>query len=282
MPKAAGSLHCHQVAGSEDGLFDDRGATLLWTIQQLPALLELYIPFEGLRVDLPSPISNRYGLPQCKQLATLHSRSLTRLEVHMLNDTAEDNTLRLSGLPELRSVTLQGKIGLPTNIVLDAASFQGAPKLQALQLRFDEGLQFQDGTLQELAALTALTVEECGLRSVPANLASLSATLRVLDLSSNDHLQLDAAAVDSICGCSQLRTFDLYKRNVLEWREYLANDAWQELQQHMTRAGYVPAQLSLESVMQLMRLPVAFREQHGRDLHVILALSDYRASECWS
>ena len=198
----------------------------------------------------------------------------------MFGGPAEGNTLRLEGLPELRTLTLNGIIGVPANMIVNAASFRGAPKLQALRLRSDAGLEMQAGSLQQLTALTALTLEDCGLRSVPADLASLSATLCVLDLSNNDHLQVEAATVDSICGCSQLRTLALYKRDISEWQDDLAHSAWREIRRHTGETGYIPAQFSSESLAQLVRLPSAFRKQHGRDLDVILALSDYRAFGC--
>ena len=254
------------MAGSEDGLFDDRGAMLLETVQQLPVLADLTISFKGYTDSIVWPVSDYHGLPQCKELATLRSRSLTRLHLKMLGGPAEGNTLRLVGLPELRSCTLENIVGLPANIRIDATSFHGAPKLQALHLRFDEALQLQDGCLQQLTAVTALSLESCGLRSVPAGIASLSATLRTLDLSDNDHLQIDAAAVDSICECSQLQILSLYKGDLLEWGDDLGTTALDEVQQQIDKRGYVPSQFSSESVAQLMHLPIAFRRRHGRDL----------------
>ncbi len=252
------ALRAPQVAGSEDGLFDDRGAMLLETIQHLPALAELSISFKGYADSLVWPVSDAHGLPHCQQLAALHSRSLTRLDVQMRGGPVEGNTLRLVDLRELRSCTLRGFTGRPANICLDATSFQGAPKLQDLQL--------QDGSLQQLTALTALSLSGCGLRSVPAGVASFSATLCVLDLSDNGPLQVDAAAVDSLCGCSQLQILGLYKNDILEWKDVLGHAAWPVVQRQMDQQGYVPAQFSSESVVQLMRLPSVFRERHGRDL----------------
>ena len=254
------------MAGSQDGLFDDRGATLLDTVQQLPALANLTICFKGAARSLLKAIGDDHGLPECKQLAALRSRSLTRLDVQMLGGPAEGNTLRLIDVPELRSCTLRGLDGRRANICLDATSFQGAPKLQELHVLKDRTLQLQDGSLQQLTALTSLSLSGCGLRSVPAGVASFSATLCVLDLSDNGALQIDATAVNSICGCSRLQTLSLYKRDILDWKDGCGHAGWQEVQRQMDLRGFVPAQFSSESVVQLMRLPSVFRNRHGRDL----------------
>jgi len=271
------------VAAGEDGLFDDRGATLLWTIQRLPALLELDVSFRGYPDSVIAPISDEHGMPHCRQLAALHSRSLTRLDVKMIGgpDDIDGNTLRLVGLPELQSCTLKNSDGLPAHICIDAASFHGVPKLQALHIRFDEALQLQDGCLQQLTALTALSLKGCGLRTVPDSIAALSATLCVLDLSENDDLQIDAAGAERLLACSQLQALGLYKEDMSIWIDsILMTDARRDFRQLIDQRGYVPAQFSAESVAHLVRLPSAFQMRHGRNLVVHLTLSDYAASEC--
>jgi len=116
---------CMQVE-ARDVLFKDRAATLLWTVQRLPALKELDIlhwAWNGLR----EPVSDTNGLPRCQELAQLHSGSLTRLSVCMLDGPAEGNVLRLDGLPELQHCELiaLNESQTPLNIIVTAASFDG-------------------------------------------------------------------------------------------------------------------------------------------------------------
>ena len=112
-------------------LYDDRCAMLLRTIKHLPALARLDVHFDGDLGDMRHDPDECHGLPRCKELAKLHSRSLTQLRVCMLGGPEDRNTLRVAGLPELRSCALVGDAQLPElNLRLDAASFQGAPKLQ--------------------------------------------------------------------------------------------------------------------------------------------------------
>ena len=274
-------MGCAQVAAAEDGLFDDCGATVLWTIQRLPALLELDVSFRGYPDSVIAPISDEHGMPHCKQLAALHSRSLTRLDVKMISGPDDGNALRLIGLPELRSCTLNNSGGLPAHICIDSTSFHGVRKLQALRVRFDEALQLQAGCLQQLTALTALSLNGCGLRTVPDSIAALSATLCVLDLSENDDLQIDAAGAERLLQCGQLQALGMYKEDMSIWIEsILMTDGRRDFRQLIDQRGYVPAQFSPESVAQLVRLPSASRTRHGRSLDVHLTLSDYAASAC--
>ncbi len=167
------------------------------------------------------------------------------------------------------------------NVTIDAESFQGAPQLQSLRLYYDEGLQLQPGCFQHLTALTALALAGCGLRSVPAEVALLSATVCVLDLSCNDQLQVDAAAVATILCCSQLRTLGLYKPDISDWEHELPG-AWQQIQQHMQHQGYAPVQHSKQSLMHLLHLSDAFRAQHGRGLNVAVTEDQCERYLAWS
>ena len=94
-------------------LFEDRGETLLAAVGRLPALKALHITYHGVVQTLLAPVSDRNGLPRCEELASLHSRSLTRLSVGMLGDPEKADTLRLVGLPELRSCRLMTQPGVP-------------------------------------------------------------------------------------------------------------------------------------------------------------------------
>ncbi len=242
------------------------------TVPQLP-LRDLTIRYLDSQMGDGSP-TDGHGLPRCRELADLHSRSLTRLRVDVLSELDGDNTLRLSGLPQLRCCQLRNGVGLglrsPLSLCIDATSFRGAPQLESLRIRNDEGLQLQHGSLEALTRLTSLSLERCGLRSVPAGLAALGATLRVLDLDSNARLQLDEAGVAAILQCSRLTTLGLAKGCVRDWQYRLDSDAWQPIDQFLEDEGYAPAQFSVESIWHLMRLPAAFRERHSRDLTVWL------------
>ena len=197
------SCFCLQVTVSTV-LFEDCCTTLIWAVQQLPVLTFLDIHHDGTVDDVFAPVSDDNGLPHCQQLAALHSNSLTELRVCMLGAPPFDNMLRLVGLPKLQSLQLIGERYLPLNMRIDAASFQGAPMLEELYLAMDEGLELQPGSLVQLSALAALAMVGCGLRTVPEDVAFLCATLRRLDLSSNESLQIDDAGLASILHCSHL------------------------------------------------------------------------------
>ena len=130
----------------------------------------------------------------------------------------------------------------------------GAPQLQTLRMSFFDGLQLQPGSMHQLTALTSLALVSCGLQSVPADVALLSTTLRVLDLSGNDDLQIDDVAVDSIVSCSCLRVFGLLKATH-PW-DIACRQVWDQLEGR--RLAYTPAQLSMPSVTQLLNMSNVF------------------------
>ena len=72
-------------------LFQDRGVTLLRTVQMLPALTDLCIDYQGEVSKLRAPVSDSNGLPRCKELAELRSRSLTDLKVWMFGGPSQGN-----------------------------------------------------------------------------------------------------------------------------------------------------------------------------------------------
>lgn len=162
------------------------------------------------------------------------------------------------------------------NISINAASFAGAPRLQSLRLHFDAALRLQAGSLQQLTALTSLSLLECGLRSVPVEVASLSATLRVLDLSHNARLQLDVASVVTILRCGQLEKLGVYKPDIGVWND-MPPAVWPLLEQHMRQgAFYLPSPLCSQSVQNLLSLTDVFCAQHGHGLHVVVTECQYR------
>ena len=255
-------------------LFEDRGATLISAVQLLPDLADLDISCEYYEmVDVDAHASDGKGLPRCAELAGLHSRSLTRLSVFMLDGPAEGNTLRLSGLPQLQSCEIITGPDTPLHIRCDAARFQEVPQLRSLCVHNDVALDLQPRSLVRLTALTSLTLRGCGLRSVPADVASLSGTLRDLDLSNNDPMQIDDAAVASVVQCVQFRKLCVRKLPgdiLIRWRSKLSRNTWQPIERLIEEEGYCPAQWSEESVRLLVQLPSAFRARHGRDLRIIV------------
>ncbi len=231
-----------------DKLFQDHGETLLWTVQQLPALSDLVIGHDGDLANLESPVSDSYGLPRCAELAALHSRSLTRLKIRMLGGPEQGNMLRLCGLPQLHSCDISGHVEMPLNMHIDAASFEGCPRLKSLRVSSDEAFHLQHDSLAQLTALTSLTLARCGLRRVP-DVASVSATLRKLILSRNDRMQIDSVAMAGILQCSQLRTLDLCKHDIsARWQDKVG-DIWPAIAAHTNQEGYTPSQWSSESVI---------------------------------
>jgi len=259
-------VRCLQVIVDEI-YFEDRGRGLLRIIQRLPALTVFSIGFDGMQEDQEDPVGDTNGLPRCMELASMHSSSLTRLMLYMLARPAEENLLRLGRLPQLRVFELSGEPELPRNIRIDAASFSGVPQLQSLRLYFDVALQLQNGCLQQLTALTSLVLQGCGLETVPSVVASVSATLRVLDLSWNDPLQIDDMAVTDILACSRLTTIGLAKADIVEWQPQLG-DVWQRIMQHMEQEAYIPLQISVHTYRHLLQLPSAFCAMHGRLLDI--------------
>ncbi len=177
--------------------------------------------------------------------------------------------LRLLALPELRSCELHGSRDADACVQIDAASFQGAPQLQNLCLDFFWRLEMQDGSLAQLDALTSLTVIGCALKKMPTDVASLSHTLCVLDLSNNEDLQIDSVASEWIIQCSRLTNLGLCKPDMIgsSWGE-LVDDGWESIEQHMDYVGYTPSLWTSESVKQLVLLPSAFHMRHGRYLKI--------------
>ena len=147
-------------------------------------------------------------------------------------------------------------------------AFQGAPQLQCLIMRDKKLLQLQPGGLTQLTALTSLTLTNCGLQNVPVNIASLSTTLRELDVSHNARLQVDSAALARLMRCSRLNTLSLYKPDIGAWQCQLSDAVWQGIEQHINEEGYTPAQYSVQSLSHIVRLPSDFYKRYGRDLTV--------------
>ena len=249
--------------------FTDRGQALFWTAQWLPALLDLDISYEGNAEHFGRPRPGA-GLPRCAELAALRSRSLTRLRVCMLDGDEQDNFLRLSGLPELRSLELAGRPDWPLDVRIDSASFEGTPQLRSLCVRGDEALRLQECTLQRLTALTSLSLVGCGLQLVPLDVGLLADTLLQLDLSRNDPMELTDNGVVCIVHCSRLRTLNLHKPDkFVRWADKFGSN-WPSVQGYVVGEGYRPLTWKSKSIEQLVQLPSEFRARHGRDLDLRL------------
>jgi len=250
-------------------LFKDCARALFGTVQWLPALLDFDASYEGdakhFRRAYPG-----CGLPDCAELATVHSRSLTRLRVCMLGGPEEDNFLRLSGLPELRSLELAGRPDWPLNIRIDAESFEDTLQLQNMCVRDDEALHLQECVLQKLTALTSLSLVGCGLQSVPVDAALLADTLVELDLSNNEPMELTDNGVVIIVHCSRLQVLSLHKPDkFVKWADKFGIK-WPAVQGHMVGEGYRPLTWKHKSIEHLVQLPSLFRAKHGRDLDLRL------------
>jgi len=245
----------------DGALLASRGAPLFRTVQRLPALLDLDVDTEG---QVYAAVSAGNGLPRCEELALLHSRSLTRLSVSWLEGPEEGASLRLHVLPELRSCELVGSAFADGCVRIDPVSFRGVPQLENLYLDNLWDLDLQDGSLAQLTALTSLSMVNCALKKVPADVVLFAGTLCQLDLSSNEDLQVDSAASACIVQCRNLRLLSLWKPDIHEWADYYDDG----FEQQMARVGYAPSLWSSESVRQLALLPCTFLKQHGRDLNL--------------
>ena len=111
-------------------------------------------------------------------------------------------------------------------------------------------------------------------------MSPLKDTLRELDLSGNDRLQIDDAAVASILECSLLRTLDLYKSDIGDWKRQMTGATQRWFEERIAREGYTPAAYSTQSLSRLVRLPSAFSKRHGRDLDICLTSDEYARCAC--
>jgi len=217
----------------------DRGAAVLWAAARLPALTQLdivYVPAAG---ELLA--ADQVGLPCCRQLSELHSQSLT----HLCSDlvSGADSVLSLSGLPNLIICQLFWQAG-SASIGIDSTSFHGCTRLEELTVFDQRGLSLQPECFHATCALTSLTLRDCGLLAVPTALAPL-VSLRSLDISRNDDLQVDEAGASLLRALKKLRTLDVAK--------------------------YEPAVHSMAAVQALFHLVEAFRHE-GLHLNVIVNL----------
>ena len=126
----------------------------------------------------------------------------------------------------------------------------------------------QHECLQQLTALTQLTVMGCGLLSVPADVAFSCATLCELDLSRNEQLQIDDNAVDATLSCRQLKVLGLHMPDPVGWLEAL----WQL---NKPPEADIPTKWSTQNSTRLQHISDAFSMRHGRPLKIALTQDEY-------
>ena len=99
----------------------------------------------------------------------MRSRSLTELSLAMACDM--DGVLRLTGLPSLRSCHLLLDGSSTSDFSIDPMSFKACARLVQLSLHCQHKLTLQFNCFAALAAMTCLTLTDCGLTAVPSEIA---------------------------------------------------------------------------------------------------------------
>ena len=172
-----------------------RAASVLTSLQRLKLM---YVKQPGSEyVELQD-----VGLPRCKDLAVLSSNSLTKITVVMDNGTGD--TLRLVGVRNLQKCRLLGYAASTAEFRIQSTSFAGCTGLVELTLCHMRGLTLQAGCLRAMSALSKLTLSNCGLLAVPADVAQLTA-LRCLDLRNNRDLGIDETEISMLRKLKKLR-----------------------------------------------------------------------------
>ena len=181
----------------------DRGLACLRTASRLPALAHLdfiYVQGEHIAPDV-------IGLPRCQELCELRSRSLTHVEVHM--GCGVEDKLSLAGSSNLKDVRLFAPSS-GRKFWMTPACFQGCTRMEELSLQYQRSLRLTPGCFNALSALTSLALADCGLLAVPAELAPLM-SLRSLDLSRNQDLDVDETGSSVLRALKSMRTLDVAK-----------------------------------------------------------------------
>lgn len=120
-------------------------------------------------------------------------------------------------------------------------SFGGTPGLTQLRLYDHSQLQLAPRCLSNLSHLAELTLRDCGLSAVPAALAGVQHSLRLLDLSFNDKLQISQAGFDTLLALRVLESVTLKQSRADNWTNgsvsFLARflAEWQDLRPGASR-----------------------------------------------
>jgi len=169
------ALHV-RVAGN--GLAN-HGAAVLWAAARLPALSQLDIVYVGTPGE--SIAADQPGLARCQHLSEFHSQSLTQLCLDLA--IGADSVLRLAAIPNLIVCQLFWQYS-SASLGIDSTTFEGCTRMEELTIFDQRGLSLQRGCFNAMCALTSLTLRECGLLAVPADVAQLG-SLQSLDISLN-------------------------------------------------------------------------------------------------
>ena len=214
----------------------DRGAAVMRTVPWLTALKHLQLVY----ADIPGEAvaDENIKLPRCQELAELRSHSLQRMSLAIASGTGD--VLRLAGVRNLQECRLLADNPGSAEFQVDPSSFKGCEKLAELTLQGLQGLALQTGCFSMLSAITSLALQDCGLQTVPSEVAQLT-SLRCFDLSQNDRMQCDAAGLSVLRQLQNLRALDVAK----------------------TEPGYYTA----ASTQALFDLVEAF-QKHGKPLHI--------------
>lgn len=181
--------------------WDDHGAAVIKSLLRLPDLRELVLDGKG----YPSA----GALPTVCQLAALQSPTLSVLYCSMASSL--DGTLALGALPALVTCELCW-ITCDSHLMhVTAASFSGAQGITQLTLKFHNELQLEPLCFSTLGMLANISLRGCGLTAVPTALAGVQRTLQLLNLSSNNELQIDQAGFDTLLALSVLTELNLSK-----------------------------------------------------------------------
>jgi len=189
---------------------DDRGAAICRAASAMTALRQLDVRFTvDPHADEPRQQQRKISLPRCCELSKLRSQSIEHLSVATSCGSTAD-VLRLAGMPNLITCHLLGDSCSGAELRIDSLSFAGCESLGELTLHHQRGLDLHPGCFDACSALISLTLTHCSLRCIPSACAALTA-LKVLNLSQNKNLDVDAAGTKLLRAMSELGILDVAK-----------------------------------------------------------------------
>lgn len=184
--------------------WSDHGAGIFEALWRLPALtlLKYAVEDEGF-----APVE---ALLTVSQLAALRSPSLKDLYCSMISTPVE--WLVLGTLPALAACVLYWEcLGESHVLHVTPTSFSATSGLTKLHLGPHQEVQLALHCFSGLSMLADLRLYDCQLTAVPAALSGVQHTLRRLELSCNNELQIDQAGFDTLLALSLLEKLDLGK-----------------------------------------------------------------------
>lgn len=117
-------------------------------------------------------------------------------------------TLQLGDLPAMVSCRLHWAPWARDVLHVSPSTFSTATGITQLHLNHCK-LQLAPCCFSGLSRLEELDLSDCGAAAIPAALSEVGSTLRKLDLSSNDGLQIDPAGRDILLALPLLQSIDL-------------------------------------------------------------------------